>query len=127
MKQTPQEYFASLKGKRAYFIGAGVSHRELIPRFAREGALVTLCDKKSEAEFGDYARELRALGVEFKLGEGGLEARHIDGLPEATWVVLDYASVIVHIFNSETRNFYNLEKLWNEAEEVDISDYLKKD
>lgn len=34
---------------------------------------------------------------------------------------MDYASVIVHIFNRETRNFYNLEKLWSEAEEIDIS------
>lgn len=73
MKQTPQQYFNSLKGKKVYFIGAGVSHCELIPRFAREGAYVTLCDKKCEDDFGDYAHELKELGVELKLGAGYLD------------------------------------------------------
>lgn len=37
---------------------------------------------------------------------------------------MDYASVIVHIFDRETRNFYNLEKLWGDAEEIDIDSLL---
>jgi len=65
--------------------------------------------------------------LEFKLGEEDILPAHIEGLDEATWVVLDYSSVIVHIFNSETRSFYNLEKLWNEAEEVDIKPFIIKE
>lgn len=49
---------------------------------------------------------------------------HIEGLDEATWVLLDYGSVLVHIFNGETRRFYNLEKLWVDGAEIDISKYI---
>ncbi len=56
-------FFETLAGQRVAFIGAGVSHRELIPMFARAGAAVTLCDKKTRAALGAYADELAALGV----------------------------------------------------------------
>ena len=65
--------------------------------------------------------------VEYRLGLEGLQPTHIEGHESATWVLMDYVSVIVHIFNAETRRFYNLEKLWNEAEEVDISHLLTED
>ena len=49
---------------------------------------------------------------------------HIEGLDEAAWVLRDYGSVIVHIFYSETRRFYNLEKLWADGADIDISKYI---
>ncbi len=75
---------------------------------------------------GTSNTQLKALAneVEFRLGESGVYPSHIEGLNEASWILLDYASVIVHIFNSTTRNFYNLEKLWKDSEEIDISSYL---
>ena len=51
----------------------------------------------------------------------------MEGYNEASWVCMDYGPVIIHIFNREARNFYNLEKLWNEATEVDISDIITED
>lgn len=78
---------------------------------------------------GTSNTQLRALSgeVEEKLLERGIEPLHVEGYNEATWILMDYASVLVHIFNTETRNFYNLEKLWSEAEEVDISTLLQSD
>lgn len=78
---------------------------------------------------GSSNTQIRALAneLDFKLSGVGISPIHTDGLPEATWVVLDYGSVIVHIFNSEARSFYNLEKLWNDAEEVDISSLIAKE
>lgn len=63
----------SLKGKKTAFIGAGVSHRELVPMFAQAGADVTLCDKRTEQEMGEYAREMRDMGVRLYLGENYLQ------------------------------------------------------
>ncbi|MHB1154954.1 MAG: ribosome silencing factor [Eubacteriales bacterium] len=80
-----------------------------------------ICSGTSNTQIKALANE-----VEFKLGEAGVYPSHIEGLNEASWILLDYASVIVHIFNSETRNFYNLEKLWKDSEEIDISQYLNK-
>lgn len=72
---------------------------------------------------GTSNTQLRALSAELEeeLRKSGIEPGHIEGYNEASWIIMDYASVIVHIFNRETRNFYNLEKLWSEAEEIDIS------
>ena len=80
-----------------------------------------ICSGTSNTQIKALANE-----VEFRLAEAGINPSHIEGLNEASWILLDYASVIVHIFNSETRNFYNLEKLWKDSEEIDISSYLTK-
>ncbi len=47
---------------------------------------------------------------------------HSEGYENAQWVLLDYNSIIVHIFQQETRNFYKLEELWADAE-LEIIDY----
>ena len=65
--------------------------------------------------------------LEFKLGQEEIYPAHVEGQESATWILLDFGTVIVHIFNAETRRFYNLEKLWSEAEEVDLSGLLTED
>lgn len=47
---------------------------------------------------------------------------HSEGYENAQWVLLDYNSIIVHIFQQETRNYYKLEELWADAE-LEIIDY----
>jgi ribosome-associated protein len=48
--------------------------------------------------------------------------RSIEGLDDATWVLMDYGDVIVHVFLSETRAYYDLDRLWADAPVVDWSD-----
>ncbi len=74
MNQTVGEYYEWLKGKKVYFLGAGVSHRELIKKFASLGARVTLCDKKDRAALGEFGDEAQALGVSFILGKDYLSS-----------------------------------------------------
>ncbi|MBQ3080344.1 MAG: ribosome silencing factor [Clostridia bacterium] len=47
-----------------------------------------------------------------KLFEKGVEPRRNDGVRDSRWIVLDYTSVILHIFHPEERQFYNIERLW---------------
>ena len=76
MSTKAQAFFSSLAGKKVAFIGAGVSHRELLPIFVHHGAQVTLCDKKPSVEaFGPLGEQLQALGIRFSLGEN-----YLDGL-----------------------------------------------
>ncbi|NLL56726.1 MAG: ribosome silencing factor [Clostridiales bacterium] len=56
--------------------------------------------------------------LEEKMEEKEVFAIRKEGVREARWVVLDYASVIVHIFNDEARDFYNLEKLWGNTSNI---------
>ena len=49
---------------------------------------------------------------------------HIEGPRGGTWVLLDFSSVVVHIFMDEARKFYDLERLWSDAKPVDLSGVL---
>ena len=59
--------------------------------------------------------------IEYGLGEAGVHPLHVDGYETGMWVGMDYAHVIVHIFHKKERDFYKLEKLWNEAEEIPLT------
>lgn len=63
--------------------------------------------------------------VEHQLKGLGKYPERIDGYQGANWVVIDYNDVIVHIFYEETRNIYNLEKLWADGEKLEIAELLK--
>lgn len=65
--------------------------------------------------------------IEYKMGLCNLDPLHIDGYSEGEWIVLDFASVMVHIFTPAARDFYKLEKLWADAEEVDITAYFTEE
>jgi ribosome-associated protein len=47
--------------------------------------------------------------------KSGMDLRRTDGISEGAWVVMDYADVIVHVFRHEERDYYNLEKLWEDG------------
>ena len=55
----------------------------------------------------------------------GIDARRREGWETADWLLLDYETVIVHLFREEVREFYSLERLWRDAQEVDISTIVK--
>ena len=63
--------------------------------------------------------------VEFKLKQLGVSPEHVDGYRSNSWVLLDYGNVMVHIFTADAREFYNLDRLWQDAEKIDISDIVK--
>lgn len=56
--------------------------------------------------------------VEYKLGEAGLKPLHMDGQPGGDWYVLDYGVVIVHIFVGAAREFYKLDRLWQDKSPI---------
>ena len=59
--------------------------------------------------------------------KNGERAHHIEGHRGGTWLLMDFSSVVVHVFTDEARKFYDLERLWSDAEEMDISEALMKD
>jgi len=91
--------------------------------------LVTL-DLRKAAGFTDYfiicsganPRQIRAIadGVMEALAANGAKPAHIEGHERSEWVLIDYFDFIVHVFSQETRLFYGLERLWGNAEKVDV-------
>ncbi len=59
--------------------------------------------------------------VEFKLKELETAPLHTEGFRSNSWVLLDYGSVIIHVFTAESRQFYDLDRLWQDGEAIDIS------
>ena len=53
-----------------------------------------------------------------KLGRAGQRVHHIEGLTGGRWVLLDFVDFVVHLFHPETRAFYQLERLWDDAPEL---------
>ncbi len=81
---------------------------------------IDIGEKSSVADFfviatGKNLNHVKALAefVEDKIAEEGLLPARKEGVRDGRWAVLDYQSVIVHIFNAESRDYFCLEKLWN--------------
>ncbi len=65
---------------------------------------------------GTSSTHVQTLGgeVEYEMSRRGIEPLHAEGRDNRTWSVLDYSHVLVHVFTRETREFYNLDKLYGE-------------
>lgn len=63
--------------------------------------------------------------VEAALEAAGETKLHREGYRGGSWVLLDFGCVVIHLFMEEARQFYNLERLWADAEEIDISGLLE--
>ena len=79
-----------------------------------------ICSGNSSTQIKTLADE-----VEYQLGVGALPYVRLEGTDSNEWKVVDCHDVIVHIFSDEAREFYKLEKLWADAEEISIADLLK--
>ncbi|MCC8073836.1 MAG: ribosome silencing factor [Clostridiales bacterium] len=75
---------------------------------------------------GTSSTQVKAIAeeVEYKLEQAGVLPHHIEG-KTTPWVCLDYNSVVIHIFYKEQRDFYQLERLWEDGNKIDISDFLE--
>lgn len=73
---------------------------------------------------GSSQTQVRALAnnVEEKLHEAGVNPRQIEGYQTASWILMDFNDIIVHVFNGEDRLFYNLEKIWLDGKPIQPSD-----
>lgn len=76
---------------------------------------------------GTSSTHVKALAdeVEFKLDKEGISVSHVEGYRSNSWILLDYVDVIVHVFSDEAREFYDLERLWQDGTPVDLSDILE--
>ncbi|HEY4399183.1 MAG TPA: ribosome silencing factor [Lactobacillaceae bacterium] len=74
-------------------------------------------------------RQVRAIVDEIKdkAQEFGVADVKLEGYQQSEWVLLNLGDVIVHVFASEQRDFYNLERLWGDAPYVDLTDWVIED
>ena len=98
----------------------------------KKAADLVVLDLRKAAGFTDYflissgtnPRQIRAIAdaVMDTLAAQGAQPAHVEGYDRSEWVLLDYFDFVVHIFAPETRLFYGLERLWGNAERVEVSE-----
>ncbi|MEJ2507056.1 MAG: ribosome silencing factor [Ignavibacteriaceae bacterium] len=104
--------------------------------FSKKGYDVVLIDLRKLASFADYFLicsadsdvQVKAIAdeVEKSLKDDGIKCWHKEGYTALKWVLLDYVDVVVHVFQRESRLFYNLEKLWGDAPTENLVDPVLK-
>ena len=77
---------------------------------------------------GTSRRQLHAMSeeIDHKLeDELGDKRMGIEGYAESRWILLDYGTVVIHLFDDETRAYYDIENLWTQAQRVDLSGIIE--
>ena len=93
---------------------------------ARDVKILRVTEKTVIADYfviagGTSSTQVKALAdeVEYQIGvNNGIKPANVEGRGTGGWILLDYENVLVHVFDPKMREFYNLEKLWAECEEV---------
>ena len=72
---------------------------------------------------GTSSTHVKALAdeVEYKLDEAGISVSHIEGYRSNSWILLDYVDVFVNVFSDEAREFYDLDRLWQDGQPIDLT------
>jgi ribosome-associated protein len=93
---------------------------------------VVILDLRSTPAFTDFfvlcsgqsTRQVKAIvdGVEETLRAAKIRPAHVEGYDRAEWILMDYFTFIVHVFTPQTRAFYSLERLWGNAERIEVSE-----
>lgn len=107
---------------------AGIAAKVLDDKKARDVKVLKTAEQTVLADYfvicnGTSSTHIKALvdEVDKQLSEAGEPPIRREGLRSDIWVLMDFGSVIVHVFTDEARKFYNLERLWSDSEEVPLS------
>lgn len=83
------------------------------------GQISTLADYFIIAS-GNNRNQVQAMAdnVDEVLAKAGYQAKQTEGYRNASWILLDYGDVVIHLFDEENRLFYDLERIWRDGEEI---------
>ena len=109
---------------------AATAARVALDNNGRDVAVIDVCGQSAEFDLfvlatGQSRRQLHAISeqIDDALEKGMGEKRYgIEGYDESRWIVLDYGSVVIHLFDEETREFYDLESLWADGKPIPLSE-----
>jgi ribosome-associated protein len=76
---------------------------------------------------GDSSRQMQAIAdeVEKRLKTIGIRPSHVEGYRNSEWILMDYLDLVIHIFSKTARAYYDLERLWRDGKQMDVSKLLK--
>jgi ribosome-associated protein len=106
---------------------AALINRIVADRKAMDVVVLDMRDASSITDYflicsGGSERQVRAIAdaIDEQLGSLGLASLGVEGYREGHWILMDYGDVIVHVFSEDTRDYYDLERLWANAPKIDV-------
>ncbi|HIT90596.1 MAG TPA: ribosome silencing factor [Candidatus Merdenecus merdavium] len=63
--------------------------------------------------------------VEEKMAQAGFHTKQVEGYISANWILMDYGDIVIHVFDTENRLFYDLERIWRDGKAVEVVDLSK--
>ena len=100
----------------------------------KKAANIMVIDVREKSSFADYLvlatggsiRQLNALvdEVEDKIAKYDIMPRAIEGKQNSDWLLMDYADVVINVLTEESREKYNIEKVWGDCDALDVSEWL---
>ena len=129
-KTTEKKRRTTTSGTKKRLIGdVGRAVRAALDKKAQD---VVVLDLRHTPAFTDYfvlctglnVRQVKAIAdaVEDTLRAAKIRPSHIEGYERAEWVLMDYFTFVVHVFTPSTRAFYALDRLWGDAERIEVSE-----
>ncbi len=104
--------------------------RALEDKKAQDIKVVDISDISTIADYfiiasGKNRSQIQAMcdNVEEVLGRAGISKKQTEGYQNANWILMDYGDIIVHIFDTENRLFYDLERIWRDGKEVNLEEF----
>lgn len=95
---------------------------------SKKGEDISILDISEISDIADYfviatgknTNQMEALmdAADEALAKAGINLRNTEGNKESSWILMDYSDVIVHIFDAESRSFYDLDRIWKDSKKV---------
>lgn len=106
---------------------AQIAFKSLEEKKATDIKVINISEVSTIADYfiigeGTNRNQVQAIAdeVEESLSRAGFNPKQIEGYDTANWILMDYKDIIVHIFDTQNRQFYNIERIWKDGKEVDL-------
>jgi ribosome-associated protein len=116
-------------GKKRLTGEVGKAVRAALDKKASEVVVLDLRDTPAFTDFfilcsGQSQRQVKAIAdaIEDALRASKIRPSHVEGYERGEWVLMDFFTFIVHVFTPQTRAFYSLERLWGDAQRIDVAE-----
>ena len=105
---------------------AKLAIKSLEDKKAEDIKVIDISDISTIADYfiiasGKNRSQIQAMcdNVEETMGRAGVSMKQTEGYKNANWILMDYGDIIVHIFDTENRLFYDLERIWRDGKEIE--------
>jgi ribosome-associated protein len=106
-----------------------IAYEAILDRKADDVRIIDISGVSTIADYfiicdGSNSQQVQAIqaNVDEQLGRAGFMPLRVEGVRSASWILMDYGDVVIHIFSKEDRLFYDLERIWKDGKELSVDD-----